>query len=367
MVLVQNSGLKPKERYPIIDALRFVLALWVAMSHLGVFPLFAGVNADTRLGRTLTHAWSSTVWGVPAVICFFVISGFCIHLPYRRDEPLPLGPYFLRRYVRILVPVFVVLFIYRHSGVPGAVFGSGSLLWQGVLWSLVCEEIYYAIYPIARWTRLRHGWKGLLSGAFAIGIIAAVVFPNALDGSLLGALQMAVILYPIWLLGCFLVEESDRLTPVNSAVVIWKWRFLAWCGSWVCEMLHFKGNLSLGRTLLCFGALAFCWIRKEIAYGKHKGPFGVLASAGLWSYSVYLMHIPAAYIFAKFRIPDLGYTVNWCVYYGFVLTLSYIFYLCVERPSHQLARRLSNRNPRLPNVRAAVQTDSIAATSGKAP
>jgi peptidoglycan/LPS O-acetylase OafA/YrhL len=365
MAALQSIELKTKARYPIIDALRFTLALWVVLDHLGVFPLFGGIDIGTRLGRTLTHAWSSTIWGIPAVICFFVISGFCIHLPYRFGGPLLLGPFYIRRYVRILVPVGVFLFIYRHSGVSAPIIGRGSLLWRSVLWSLACEEIYYAIYPLARWIRLKHGWKGLLSGTFVIGIAAAVAFPNALDGSLLGTLQIAVILYPIWLLGCFLVEECDRLPVINSALEIWKWRFFAWSGSWICEMVHFKGKLSLGRTLICFGVLAFFWIRQELAYSKHKSPLSALAWGGLWSYSVYLVHGPAALLFARLRTPDFGYTVNWCVYYAFVFGLSYIFYLCIEQPSHKLARMLSLGKLRPPH--AATQDDFVAEAPSKAP
>jgi len=66
-------------RYAVLDAMRFVLALWVTIGHYEVFPIFAWVDPTTRVGRFLTHAWSSTVFGTPAVIVFFVISGFCIH------------------------------------------------------------------------------------------------------------------------------------------------------------------------------------------------------------------------------------------------------------------------------------------------
>jgi len=58
-------------RFPILDALRFILAFWVVMSHFGIFPLFAGVDENTRLGRLLVHGWRSIPFGTPAVI------GFC--------------------------------------------------------------------------------------------------------------------------------------------------------------------------------------------------------------------------------------------------------------------------------------------------
>jgi peptidoglycan/LPS O-acetylase OafA/YrhL len=56
--------------YPILDALRFVLALWVAIGHYGVFSLFTWVDASTSLGRFVTHAWNTVVFGTPAVIVF---------------------------------------------------------------------------------------------------------------------------------------------------------------------------------------------------------------------------------------------------------------------------------------------------------
>ncbi len=59
-----------------------MLALWVTIGHYEAFPLFAGVNEATPVGRFLVHAWQSIVFGTPAVIVFFVISGFCIHLPF---------------------------------------------------------------------------------------------------------------------------------------------------------------------------------------------------------------------------------------------------------------------------------------------
>lgn len=367
----QSTGLKEQGRYPIIDALRIVLAFWVTTDHLGVFPLFAGADPNTTTGRILSHGWSSVFWGVPAVICFFVISGFCIHLPYCHNEALPIGRYYVRRYVRILLPVCAILSAFHWSDVRSPIWGRESILWKGVLWSLACEELYYAIYPLARWVRIRHGWTALLSGSFATGVATAFLFPDALDGSLFGVLQAAVILYPIWLLGSRLAEESSRLPVVDSAFEIWKWRFFAWFGSWIFEMIHFKGKLPLGQTLLAFGVLAFFWIRKELAYSKHRSPARVLAWAGLWSYSLYLVHIPGSRLFLRLQLPTFGYVLDWCLYFASVFAMSYAFYLCVERPSHRLARKLSNRKARQSRVPelvyAPAPTDSFSRIDGGVP
>ena len=69
------------------------------IGHYEVFPLFAWMDASTSVGRFITHAWNSVVFGTPAVIVFFVISGFCIHLPFRGERKMEIGRYYLRRYI----------------------------------------------------------------------------------------------------------------------------------------------------------------------------------------------------------------------------------------------------------------------------
>ena len=344
-------------RFSVLDALRILLALWVTVGHFGVFPLFAGVDTATRLGRTLVHGWSSIVWGNPAVIGFFVISGFCIHLPFRNAERLSTGRYYARRYIRILVPVLAAIAIAQLTGDRQMIFGRHDVLWNGVLWSLFCEEIYYAIYPPARWIRRRFGWMILLLPASLFAVMLATICRNALNGSLLGAFEAAAILYPVWLLGCVLAEQSDRLPALDSTRAIWGWRFLAWLGSWSCEMLHFKLGVTRAQLMLCFGVVAYLWIRKELEYSKVHPVWTPLASAGLWSYSLYLMHIPAIMFFTKLSLPNLGYTLNWCAPIAFIMGISYLFYICVERPSHGLARKF--KEIATPGRRSPLQEEPI--------
>jgi peptidoglycan/LPS O-acetylase OafA/YrhL len=51
------------------------------------------------------------------------------------------------------------------------------------------------------------------------------------------------------------------------------------------------------------------------------------------------MHIPAIMFFKKLPLPNFGYNLNWCATIAFIMGISYLFYLCVERPSHRLARK----------------------------
>src|ERR1700689_1513175 len=118
------TGPPKNRRYPILDALRFFLAFWVTMGHLGIIPLFgASADATTKLGRLVVHGWNSIAFVTPAVLGFFIISGFCIHLPFRNNEKLWIGRFYARRYTRILVPVIAALVIWRFAGVDQGLLG----------------------------------------------------------------------------------------------------------------------------------------------------------------------------------------------------------------------------------------------------
>lgn len=337
----QTTAPKTENRYAILDALRFVLAFWVVMGHFGVFPLFAGADTSTNFGRLLIHGWSSLVFGTPAVIGFFVISGFCIHLPFRHDEKMLVGRYYARRYTRILIPLIAAVTAFKLLGNRQPLFtGRHAILWNSILWSLFCEEIYYAVYPAIRPLRKRFGWSLILSLIFILSALTAAMHPHASDWSEDGPLQTALILFPVWLLGCILAEQVDHLPPLTSNRAIWTWRFLAWAGSWICEVLHFKAHISYTMTMIPFGVLAYFWIKRELAYSATARLPAMLVAAGAWSYSLYLFHEPAENILGKLPIPNLGYSFNWCLRTAFMLALSYLFYLAIERPSHRAARRI---------------------------
>jgi peptidoglycan/LPS O-acetylase OafA/YrhL len=339
--------------FPVLDALRFVLALWVAIGHFGPFPLFAGVDTSTAFGRLVTHAWSSVFFGTPAVIVFFVISGFCIHLPYRSDATLAIGRYYLRRYTRILIPVAGALVVYRLCGLKLQFWGEHAILWQGVLWSLLCEEIYYAMYPLLRVIRKKIGWRIMLPVAFAGGALIAARHWHGESWHDFGPIGTAMILLPVWLLGCLLAEQSDALPVLSSRSRIWMWRLLIWLACWVCEMLHFKGHIHSAQTMIWFGVLAYFWVKNEIRYSRHQSPNRYLVAAGAWSYSLYLIHATAQDIFLKLPIPNLGYLLNWIGAMAFCLAMSYIFYLLVELPSHRLARKIKTSVPPKPVLEEA--------------
>jgi peptidoglycan/LPS O-acetylase OafA/YrhL len=356
------------QRYAVLDALRFVLALWVTIGHYEMFPLFAGVNEATPVGRFLVHAWQSVVFGSPAVIVFFVISGFCIHLPYRGDRKMEIGRYYLRRYTRILIPVVAAVGVYRFVGQRFVFWGEHSILWQSPLWSLLCEEIYYAVYPLLRRLRRAVSWQRVIPAAFVVSAGVAAIHMRALSWHECGPLGTAVILLPVWLLGCLLAEEVDTLQALRADGWwrIWIWRLGAWFASWITEMLHFKAHLPLTQTMAWFGVIAYFWVKNEIAWSKTHAPSRVLAWAGLWSYSLYLVHAQTADLWYALNIHNVGPRVFWCGVIVSSLAGAYIFYLVVERPSHRLARWLGavRSNAGTVSGSGGLEAASIAAGAG---
>src|SRR6266851_2809122 len=186
----------------------------------------------------------------------------------------------------------------------------------------------------------RCGWKKFLPAVFLAGVATAATHPHSVSWHDFGPFGTALLLLPVWMLGCLLAEQSAAIEVRRSAIRIWSWRFLIWFTSWSVEMLHFKAGVPYTQTLIWFGVLAYLWVKEEIAFGKHRQPNGLLAMAGAWSYSLYLVHVQGMELFGWLKVPNLGYILNWTATMLCSLGFAFLFYLLVERPSHQLARQV---------------------------
>ena len=102
-------------------------------------------------------------------------------------------------------------------------------------------------------------------------------------------------------------------------------------------MLHFKLHISYTQTMVWFGVLSYFWVRQEIIHGKTHPPNRSLVAAGAWSYSLYLVHAQGGSLVEKLHIPSLGPSELFLVM-AFCLIFAYVFYVLVERPSHETAR-----------------------------
>lgn len=343
-----------------IDSLRFICALWVVFSHLGPFPLHFAHTPDVSISSTLRGLYGSLHNGPAAVIIFFIISGFCIHYPYRKLNQIPVLEFLCRRYLRIGIPLLIATGLACWLDVGALIIQPGSLVISrtkilqvedtdiGIVWSLVCELIYYGLYPVIFLLARRQGWRIVIGTAYLLALAVICLRPSAHSYPAYGNLLTWCVGLPCWLLGCLLAESSDAAAPKEiRRPEIWFWRATVWAFSSIALLLRFHTPVGYPWTLTLFGALCFFWLRLEIAYFRVQKPFRLLEWAGTWSYSIYLGHELVIPFFSKvgISIPTSNFisVPLWGLRMLTVLAFCLGFYWLFEFPAHQLARIVGKR------------------------
>jgi len=340
-----------------LDSLRFICAIWVAMHH-GARP---GVAAWLGLSG-VAEDWNAIAFdGVAAVIVFFMISGLCVHYPYSRSEPCHLLPYFTQRFVRVGIPLLVVVGFVKFSG--GLVGDDIATAPRIVLWSLWCELIYYAIYPALLIGFRRIGFVPLLAAAFIAAYSVIIAHWHLMTYWQYPYTLAWVVALPAWLLGCAIAQIlAARRLPALPGSVLW-WRAAAIFLSIPPKALVYASvsPVLIGNpaTLGVFSLFVFPWLMKEISAFRENPPPAPLEWGGRWSYSLYLVHttVIAALVHVAGRIDPL---IRWPLKLAAILVVAYLFYCIVERPGHMLARSIGRRLARQRKAGGTVNTGASA-------
>jgi len=319
-----------------LDSIRFICALFVVFGHFGFIPLFPSFDDSTLIRQAIHLAFNNLFCGPAAVIVFFVISGFCIHFPFRNTEPPSWRSYYLRRYVRILPPMLSAIVIARVLKIKMPVFH------ESILWSLICEEVYYALYPLLRRARLYATWDVLILFAYAASFLLVLFHPHTKNYPSFGPFFNWILGLPCWLLGCRLAERFDaartQRLPIGRMNAL---RLGIWFLSWCLSVARFHTPIGYPYTLNFFAIAAAYWLFQEIHFFRWYRPFRLTEWAGQWSYSLYLFHVLAMNILNEYYGISTNRMVQWVMQTAWILATSYLFYLLIERPTHRLARRLT--------------------------
>jgi peptidoglycan/LPS O-acetylase OafA/YrhL len=340
---------------------------------------FSPENRPMILLYPLTVGW----WGVSL---FFVISGFCIHLSANRQAREGMRGFFTRRLFRIYPPYFAALIFFAliwpwtrtslHSDFGRMQIVSHALLvhnFAGIsfiginpsFWSIAVEAQLYLIYPLLLLCVRRWTWRKTIV-FLAIG--EAILRLNFgiylwLTGNHPPAWVSAnpFVFWFSWAIGALLAEAYLREKPIplaDSSPRVWGSAFLV--TSVVCPLSDlgflvgavFAANL-LARQLVAAAPAANksgstpASAAPEPRWKRH------LQSAGLWSYSIYLVHEPLLRAFAREASPRLAAVRGgqWLVFFGSValwfaiVPLGALLYRWVELPSIAFGKRFLRAQP----------------------
>jgi peptidoglycan/LPS O-acetylase OafA/YrhL len=322
-----------------LDSIRFSCALVVMLGHLGFLTEHLNGNKQIGLTKLATGLYNSLFNGPAAVIVFFIVSGFCIHFPYSGKRALAPLSFYSRRLIRILPPAVVFILIGKY------IIRARSNPQDSVLWSIVCETIYYILYPLLLSFRRRYNWSSLISIVTVMAGILIATHLNALSVGANGYIALGwrftwIVGLPCWLLGCWLAENYTAF-PIPTTTSIWQMRAAIYILTIFLQLVRFHVTSPIASNCILldmFAVPACVWVGFEIAYATQHPRIYALEWAGAWSYSLYLVHPLVGPILA---VAGWSFIAQKPQTHFLLLIISLFashgFFLLVEQPFHHLA------------------------------
>lgn len=351
--------------------MRGLAAFAVVLYHVRE-DLYIGWN---NLKINLNATWFDELTGIlstpasffgSAVILFFLISGFCIGLPYMGNQArkFDLGEYTVRRIVRLYPPylaaillsylIEVILFHINNENISSSKvylsnilmvhnYTTGYLPINGVFWTLPVELELYIAFPLILILIKKWGIKATV-------LVTGVASFTALIFYIIGYKWLGenfMVYWLVWTSGAVLSKfyvEGKLGKPSNLMLVTGLISLAIGLFGKVKDIFWVNFSLFWGYfflTVLWLGISTEAKWSSRLSLKITK----CLTLLGTCSYSLYLIHKPI------FRL--LG--VLWVKYFGekptnfiipvlfsiLIVPLAWWFYTLVEAPSHKWAKQIA--------------------------
>jgi peptidoglycan/LPS O-acetylase OafA/YrhL len=318
---VDTRTVAARGRWERVDQLRGLAALAVVLCHLAVSAYREAPNLGGDPWPWLALILGFGYLGVPL---FFVISGFCIHLPQARA--LARAPaitpdwrrFFARRFWRLYPPYLAALVValalwwVAGSPIPWLAVTTQALLvhpfhtatFDGVnppAWTLAVEAQLYLAYPVVFRLIARFGALRALGTVLAVTMayrvaLAFMPLPIEIAGP---AWELFLARWFEWVLGATVAEwAAGRLTlprvlssPWPGAIALGTGVLLEWYAGYYRLYVLKEPLYGVAFALLLHAALA------HERPGAWSAPGRYLAGVGVYSYSLYLLHRPIQLVF----------------------------------------------------------------------
>jgi peptidoglycan/LPS O-acetylase OafA/YrhL len=371
------------QRFYELDSLRGVAALTVVLYHFSRICSPQVVHVIDRTPLRLLAA------GHQAVILFFLLSGFVLTLPYKKNNRLNYGPFLLKRVCRLYLPylgalVFAILCDLQFSGrVPSDNYwihltwsapATTSLVLQHILflgnydwsqlntafWSLVYEMRISLVFPFLALAVLRLStvWVILCAAALSLAFYPlAVLFSGILHlGSSDAAIKSTLTLHyaAFFLIGSLLAKHLHAISRWFARLTV----FQASAIAVVSLVLYGFSNASSIIQRFSIPGDLYDWggaigAAMLIVFAMNNRPFHsfltrrTIHHLGQISYSLYLIHGTILFILIHTFLTRVPMGILLLIYLSVTLVVTEIFYRLIERPAMLLGRRLTtSRTPR---------------------
>lgn len=382
-------------RYSYIDAARGFAALWVVCYHLWK-RFYPGLSTQggPLPGGPPGDSWDTFTlfafgFGYSGITLFFVLSGLCIHLPQarRRVYRIDVSSFAARRFWR-LYPAYLASIVFSvlaltlpklllafqgrsfdwwaeaHAGdaVVNALFlqqiWPDSLGLNGVYWTLVYEMQFYVAYPALIWC-IRKTSLGTMGAILLACEVYFAFSPSSIPCFFLGK-------YFEWYLGVLaaevIVHRANRVSPT---------------------LLGLGMGIGLGGGVLSVFVPALYPLRDVLfatgyfglilLIATSRGSLGtlfdlqILAGVGLFSYSLYLIHVPVIDLvwvgLDRLMSPRLQSpaAARWLSLAAVPISViaAYVFYRLFERPFFHVKTHAAARPKKPPTEEGDSRTPLI--------
>jgi len=354
-----------------LEALRGFAAIYVLIHHARWF-LWAGYTngylkqpgSFNLFNKALVYFFSLFIYGHEAVIFFFVLSGFAIHLKYsisikQNGNEFSLKNYLIRRSKRIYPPlIFALIFTYLVDSLGKSfdfpIYGNqtpfptvkdnfsfitliGSLIfltntyvesWGSnfALWSLKFEWWFYMFYPIFLYlTKKSFLFAFILMTGLYILSFQAWIWQNQL-------LREIFSYMIIWWFGVILADLYTGRLNMNL-------KFFIPLVLIIPTLVFFGSKLEqqLRDTLWGIGFFAFLALFLHLIKHNLLPTFvNKLSFLGSFSYTLYIIHSPILVFMSGYLLKEnhsLPLTFGY-VFLGIVLSvaIAWVIHLIVEKP-----------------------------------
>lgn len=310
------------------------------------------------------HDLTGLLWILLVPICgagafgidlFFVLSGYCIHSgSVRRLQAGDHGPdwkqFFARRFLRIYPAYFVALLLsaavshwlkdqtsdphlqaqFSLQAFIGNLLNVQGLLvpvppCNGAFWSLPSEVHLYLFYPVVLCVARKCGptWMFILALGVSVATIAAIQIANVREWFPwwhAGGPLFSKYLFT-WVVGAFVAE-------IHACRVARSWWLSKWIGFGALGLtaaLRLTGydEWSVPCMGLFFGVILLEFTQQAVPADHRSRLIKMLAGMGMFSFSLYLIHMPVFYIVRHLCFPNSVFVFVMSV----VLTMVLAFFL----------------------------------------